>query len=70
MANVPAPDFTQANLNTINEAIATGAMEVRFADRTIRYSSMSDLLKAQAVIKNSLNEQSGTVPVRQGLLFS
>jgi hypothetical protein len=46
--------FTQAHLDAIDEAIAGGYAEVRYDDKTVRYQSMSDMLKARALIANSL----------------
>lgn len=47
--------FTQAHLTAIEEAIAGGYLEVRYDDKTVRYQSMGDLLKARALIASKLN---------------
>lgn len=49
------PLWTLDDLRTICAAIATGTLEVRYADRTIVYRSMGDLLKAKVVIEQYLN---------------
>ena len=49
--------FTQAHLTAIEEAIAGGYLEVRYDDKLVRYQSMSDLLKARALITSKLNTQ-------------
>jgi len=36
--------FTQQDLDNMAAAIATGATEVRFQDRTVRYQSAKDML--------------------------
>ncbi|HEY4364452.1 MAG TPA: hypothetical protein VGN17_26035 [Bryobacteraceae bacterium] len=67
---VDTPDFTAADLTAINKAIALGALEVRFADRTIRYASITDLLTARQVIKSYLDAQNATVRTRQTRLYT
>ena len=57
--------FTQADLDTINKAIGNGALEVRFADRTVTYRSMEELLKAKANIEAELSSAGTTPMVRQ-----
>lgn len=46
--------FTQEQLDAINAAIAAGVTEVRYADKTVRYASMDDMLKARALIMRDL----------------
>lgn len=46
--------FTQAHLDAIDEAIAGGYAEVRYDDKTVRYQTMGDMLKARALIASSL----------------
>jgi hypothetical protein len=43
--------WTQADLDAINSAIATGAKRVRFQTHEVEYQSVSDLLKVRDVIK-------------------
>jgi hypothetical protein len=47
--------FTQAHLTAIEEAIAGGYLKVRYDDKEVTYQSMSDLLKARALIASKLN---------------
>ena len=56
--------YTQQDLTNIQAAIASGALEIRFSDRTVTYRSVDDLLKAKNEIQNALNAQSGTKPIR------
>jgi hypothetical protein len=42
--------YTQAQLDAIRAAIAKGEKSVTFADRTVVYRSMDELLKAEARI--------------------
>ena len=48
------PQFTVQDLAAINAAISSGATEVRFQDRTVRYRDMKDLILARTTIWNSL----------------
>lgn len=57
--------FTAADLSTIDAAIATGAMRVKFADgREVTYQTGADLLKARALIQSEVNADSATPPQR------
>lgn len=55
--------FTQAHLTAIEEAIAGGYLEVRYDDKVVKYQSMSDLLKARALIASKLNTEAS--PMRK-----
>lgn len=48
-------DFTTDDLAAINEAIASGALEVEYNDRRVRYRSMRDLIAARDLIRRDLN---------------
>ncbi|WP_066924555.1 hypothetical protein [Methylobacterium sp. CCH5-D2] len=51
--------WTQADLDAINEAIATGASKVRFADnREVTYRSLSDMRS----VRDEIAAQVGTQP--------
>jgi hypothetical protein len=65
-ATPPPPEWTFADLATIDKAIATGASEVRFQDRTIRYANADGLLKLRSIIWLYLHPCS----VRQLLTFT
>jgi hypothetical protein len=47
--------FTQADLTAIENAIASGALRVKFSDREVEYRSMNDLCKARDVIKAAVD---------------
>ncbi|MCH8530355.1 MAG: hypothetical protein LAT65_05845 [Saccharospirillum sp.] len=51
--------FTQNDLDTINKAIARGERRVSFADRTVEYRDMSELLKARDAIQRDLAKGNG-----------
>jgi hypothetical protein len=36
--------FTAAQLAAIEEAIASGVLEVKYSDRTVKYNSLGDLM--------------------------
>ena len=49
--------WTQADLDAINAAIATGAMEVRFADgRLVKYRSLADMRSIRDEIASALGQ--------------
>lgn len=57
--------FTSTDLATIEQAIATGALRVRFADgREVSYQSGADLLAARALIAAEISAASATPPAR------
>lgn len=47
--------FTTDDLDRINAAIATGELSVHYADRSVTYRSIEELLKAKQHILNGLN---------------
>ena len=47
--------YTQADLDAIRTAIATGERTVTFSDRMVSYRSMDELLLAEARIAAALN---------------
>ncbi|MEJ0003456.1 MAG: hypothetical protein WDN30_07750 [Pararobbsia sp.] len=49
--------YTQADLNRIQRAIATGELEVQFHDRKVRYRSIAELREAQTEIVRALDSQ-------------
>jgi hypothetical protein len=56
--------MTQADLDKIDAAIATGAVveEMTFADQTFRFRSIGDMLKAREHIASLLLEAEGSAP--------
>jgi len=47
--------FTQAQLDSLDEAIVSGALIVHFQDRSITYRSLKDLLTARGVVAAALD---------------
>lgn len=64
---------TQADLDNINAAIASGERQVTIGSQSITYRSIDDLIKAQQQIAILLQQQTdaanGTVTKRRGLLY-
>lgn len=56
--------WTQAQLDAVETAIASGELTVRFGDRTVTYRSVEELLQTRAVIKETLAAESGTTTDR------
>jgi hypothetical protein len=46
--------FTTADYDTISSAIALGALEVKYADKTVTYRNLNDMLRARAIIADEL----------------
>lgn len=53
--------FTVAQLTALEEAIGSGALEVTYDGKTVKYRSMDDLRKAYDFVFSKLVEQ-GLVP--------
>jgi len=49
--------FTTSELETLSAAIATGATEVRYADRTVRYNSLQQMLELRDRMVRELAQQ-------------
>ncbi|ENM3928893.1 hypothetical protein DDM60_002674 [Vibrio cholerae] len=54
--------FTKADIDALDEAIASGELTVRIDGREITYRSLGDLLKAKRHILRSIALQSGVRP--------
>ena len=46
--------FNCTQLELLEAAIASGALEIRVGDKTIRYQSTADLMRARDLIKEQL----------------
>lgn len=46
---------TQADLDALDEAIASGTLQVRFADRQVTYRSLDEMLRIRARMDRALN---------------
>jgi hypothetical protein len=46
--------FSQAQLDALEEAIASGSLSVQYGDKKITYQSTADMLKARELIRRKL----------------
>ena len=46
--------FTAADLTAVETAIKSGELEVEYQDRRVKYRSMTELMKAYAMIKQEV----------------
>lgn len=56
--------FTQAQLDALEEAIAEGALSVRYRDRTIEYRSLEEMLRIRDKIKKELGQTRKTTRIQ------
>lgn len=47
--------FTQADVDKLKTAIASGVRRVRFSDRELEYQSLEDMREALAMMERELN---------------
>lgn len=61
--------FTTTDLATVEAALATGALRVRYADgREVTYQNAADLLRVRATILGEIAAASATRPPRSTLV--
>lgn len=48
--------YTQATLDALDEAIASGHLRVKYADKEVQYRSMDELLRARAHVAKQLGQ--------------
>lgn len=51
--------FTTNDLERIERAIARGTLTVRYADRTVTYQSMRELMRARDLMRSELGPDAG-----------
>ena len=56
--------FTQADLDAVDRAIASGELSVRTNDRSVTYRSMAELRDARATISGALAAQTATTSAK------
>jgi len=61
--------YTQSQLAALQEALASGELRVRFADREVTYRSVQELKDAIATVQASLEAESGT-RIRQHRVYT
>ncbi len=48
--------YTTEQLNTLNEAIALGALTVKYADKEVVYRSLPDMLRVKSLMEADLGQ--------------
>ncbi|QDQ25296.1 hypothetical protein FNU76_02410 [Chitinimonas arctica] len=61
--------FTQADIDTLDRAIAKGVRVVQFADRKIEYGSFAELRAARDAIRSELAKQAHPGRARRVLFY-
>lgn len=61
--------WTQADVDQLKAAIATGQKSVSFADRRVEYASMDELTRALAIAQAEVNATAGVARPKQFLGF-
>lgn len=61
--------ITQQDIDRLDAAIARGERVVRFADRTVEYRSVDELIKARNDLRNEMSKASPTRRPRVARLF-
>jgi len=51
--------WSQDDLDAIEETIKTGTLEVKYKDRSVKYQSLSDLLRIRDLIRAEIGITSG-----------
>ncbi len=49
--------FTQAQLEALEVAIASGTLEVKTGDKSVRYHSLEEMIKLRDIIRNQLKSE-------------
>lgn len=47
-------DFTQAQYDALNSAIANGTTQVRFGDRTVQYRDLNEMMRIRRIMAAEL----------------
>jgi hypothetical protein len=57
--------WTQAELDALKKAYASGTLRVRFDDKSVEYGSEADLLRRIRVIEREINSSAGNRPANR-----
>ena len=57
--------YTPADLEALQQALATGERRVSFGDKTVEYRSVAELQAAIRTVAAALAREQGTAPTRQ-----
>lgn len=58
--------FTQLQLDALDEAIAQGALRVKYADKEVEYRSLADML----ALRTKMQQELGLTKVNGGRVFA
>lgn len=47
--------YTLSQLTALEDAISQGVLEVKYADKTVTYRSLDDMLRTKGMIEKALN---------------
>ncbi len=61
--------WTRADLATLDGAIKSGVLSVRYGDRTVQYQSMGDLMEARRLILAEVEKAEGVKPTPRARFF-
>lgn len=62
--------FTQADLDALEQAIASGQMEVRIGDRKVVYRTLKEMLEIRTMMRSSLGiDNDADTPTRRYLEY-
>jgi hypothetical protein len=62
--------WTQSDLDALDAAIKSPVLTVRFADRTVTYRSMNELIMARNLARDSIQASAGTATPRASYVRS
>lgn len=52
--------FTQAQLDALEAAIAEGSLIVKYADKSVQYRSLDEMIRIRELIRQALGQSSGS----------
>ena len=52
--------FSSADLTALNEAIATGALEVQYTDKRVKYRSLAEMIQLRNLMRRELGLDDST----------
>lgn len=62
--------FSQTEFDSLNKAIADGVLSVRYADRTVQYRSLAEMMQIRALMMDELNLPGATKAAVKQLWYS
>lgn len=62
--------YTLAQYQTLTDAIASGALKVKYGDKEVEYRSLNDMIRLQNMMKNCLFPEQNTNNGRKYASFS